>query len=155
MAEGNESSKKGKVAQGFPVSTSRKKPKFYRRGWHKLIKLGSKSKSKRKWRKADGIHNKIRLGVKGQDKRPKIGWGAENKTKNFVKGMSAVRVENVRDLENVGKDRGIIIANVGKKKKMEIMKKAEEKKILVLNRYKKNQGPLSSQKNVEAGENKK
>ena len=42
-------------------SMNRKKPKFFRRDWHKKIKLGSTVKKNRKWRGAKGRQNKIRL----------------------------------------------------------------------------------------------
>lgn len=116
--------------------TDRKKPNFLRKDWHKVIKLGRTVKKNRKWKAAKGRQNKIRLGVKGHSARPKIGWSATAETRGFVKGIEAVRIENVKGLENVKKGQGIIIASVGKKKKDEIVKKANEMKIKILNKYK-------------------
>ncbi len=114
----------------------RSKPKFLRNDWHKKIKLGSTVKRNRKWRGAKGRHNKLRLNRKGHTQRPKVGWGSSNEIKNKVEGLEVIRVENLKDLENVGKGVGIMIGRIGKKKREEIIVKAKEKKIKILNRYK-------------------
>tara|TARA_Y100000310_G_scaffold265631_1_gene276762 strand:- start:4207 stop:4632 length:426 start_codon:yes stop_codon:yes gene_type:complete len=123
----------------------RKKPNFLRKDWHKKIKLGSTVKRNRKWRAAKGRHNKIRLGKKGQSQRPKIGWGANSKNKNKIEGLTVVRIENLKDLEKITKDEGIIISKVGLKKRKEIISKANEKKIKILNKYKVLPKDLSSE----------
>ena len=115
----------------------RNKPKFLRNDWHKKIRLGRTVKKNRKWRGAKGRHNKLRLNRKGHSQRPKIGWGAENKTKGFVDGIEVVRVENLRVLESLKKGIGIIVGAVGKKKRNLIISKANEMKIKVLNKYRK------------------
>lgn len=129
--------------------SSRKKPSFLRNDWHKKIKLGSTVKKNRKWKGAKGLHNKLRLGRKGHSARPKVGWGQENSTKNQVSGLEVVRVENVRDLSNVGKGQGALIANVGKKKRTEILAKASDLKIQILNKYKDSDTPLGVPRNTE------
>jgi len=133
-------------------TNTRKKPKFYRRDWHKKIKLGSTVKKNRKWRGAKGRQNKIRLGRKGQAQRPKIGWSNDISKKGLVNGIEAVRIENLKDMENLPKGVGIIIGRIGKKKREEIIKKAGEKKIIILNKYRKAVSP--KMKDVEKIENK-
>ena len=118
-------------------TTARKKPGFLRKDWHKHIKLGKTVKKARKWRAAKGRQNKIRLGVKGHQARPKVGWCADARTKGFVGGVEAVRVENMKELEAMEKGQGVIIGAVGKKKKTELIAKANEMKITILNKYKK------------------
>ena len=118
-------------------STKRKKPKFLRTDWHKKIRLGRGVKKNQKWHGAKGRQNKLRLNRKGRMQRPKIGWGADVKTKGLVGGIAAIRVENVAELLKVEKGNGIIIAKVGAKKRAEIIAKASEMKIKVLNKYKK------------------
>ncbi|MFH1521608.1 MAG: eL32 family ribosomal protein, partial [archaeon] len=113
-----------------------KKPKFLRTDWHKKIKLGRGVKKNQKWRGAKGRQNKLRLNRKGRGQRPKIGWGASSDVKNFVCDMEAVRVENIKELLEVGKGIGVIVAKVGAKKRAEIIAKANEMKIKILNRYK-------------------
>ena len=117
-------------------TVARKKPKFLRTDWHKKIRLGRGLKKKQKWHGAKGRQNKLRLGRKGRMQRPKVGWGAPKGIRDLILGISAVRVENVKDLESVKKDVGIVIGKVGKKKRDEIVKKANEMKIKILNRYK-------------------
>jgi len=137
------------------MAVIRKKPNFLRKDWHKKIKLGSTVKKIRRWRAAKGRHNKVRLGVKGHLARPKIGWSTNSKTKDFIGGIEAVRIENMKELEAVkalnghdsSKDystehsgepnvRGVIIGAVGKKKRTELIAKANEMKIKILNKYK-------------------
>jgi len=115
--------------------TARKKPKFLRTDWHKKIRLGRGVKKNQKWHGAKGRQNKLRLNRKGRMQRPKVGWGAEGDVKGFIKGMEAVRVENVAEVEAVKKGQGIIIAKVGAKKRIAMIAKAEEMKITILNRY--------------------
>lgn len=132
------------MAETKKPTTARKKPKFLRTDWHKKIRLGRGVKKNLKWHGAKGRHNKLRLNRKGRMQRPKVGWGAENEVKGFVKGMEAVRVENVKEVETVhasqvpfsrAKSVGIIIGKVGKKKRLDMIKKANEMKIVILNRY--------------------
>ncbi|MFA5061467.1 MAG: eL32 family ribosomal protein [Candidatus Pacearchaeota archaeon] len=110
----------------------RRKPKFLRKDWHKMIKLGSKSKSKRKWRASKGRQGKIRLERRGHQSKPKIGWGSK-KNRQVI-----IRVENIQGIENIKlkEVKGITIGNVGLKKRKEIIAKANEKKIKILNKYK-------------------
>ena len=125
------------MAEEKASETKRDKPKFFRRDWHKKIKLGSTVKKNRKWRAAKGRHNKIRLNRKGQAQRPKVGWSAAKETKDNIQGLVPIRVENLKDIESVKKGQGIIVANVGKKKKETLISKANEIKLTILNRYKK------------------
>ena len=119
------------------ITTARKKPKFLRTDWHKKIKLGRGVKKNQKWHSAIGRQNKFRLNRKGRGVRPRVGWGADADVKNFVGGMEAVRVENVKEMEAVKKGSGVIIGSVGLKKRKEIIAKANEMKVVILNRYKK------------------
>jgi len=125
------------MAEEKKTTTARKKPGFLRKDWHKHIKLGKTVKKARKWRAAKGRQNKIRLGVKGHQARPKIGWCADARTKGFIGGIEAVRVENMKEMEAVRKGQGVIIGAVGKKKKTELIAKAKEMKITILNKYRK------------------
>lgn len=123
------------MAEEKKPTTARKKPKFLRTDWHKKIRLGRGVKKNQKWHGAKGRQNKLRLNRKGRMQRPKVGWGATVEVKGFVGGMETVRVENVAEIEAVGKGQGIIIAKVGAKKRIDMIAKAEEMKITVLNRY--------------------
>jgi large subunit ribosomal protein L32e len=117
----------------------RKKPHFLRPGWHKMLRVGKKSKKKASWRKAKGGDSKIRMKERGYQARPTIGWGSDKQIRNKINGFDFVRVENIKQLEDMEKGKAILIASVGKKKKEEIKKKAEDKGIKILNRYRKNE----------------
>jgi len=124
------------MAEEKATPTKRRKPLFLRRDWYKKIKFGKGVKKNQKWRAAKGRHNKTRLGRKGYGARPKIGYGAENETKDKVENLEVIRVENVAQLKDIKAKQGIIIAHVGKKKKEEIIKQATEMKLTILNKYK-------------------
>jgi len=117
---------------------NRKKPKFRRKDWNKKLKLGKKAKKKRKYRAPRGIDNKIRLKEKAYAQMPSIGWGSDKKTRGKIKGVEVKRIENIKQLNDVKKGQGIIIAKLGKRKKQEIIKKAKGMKIIILNKYKQN-----------------
>ena len=116
----------------------RKKPKFRRQEWYKKKKLG-RSKNKTPWRASVGIQSKIRLGRAGHSGKPKIGWGNNKKDKNKINGKEFVRIENMKELENL-KDmkKAVLIAHVGRKKKNMLINKAKEMKLEILNPVKEN-----------------
>ncbi len=120
----------------------RNKPKFLRTDWHKKIRLGKGVKKNQKWHGAKGRQNKFRLGRKGRAQRPKVGWGATNDTKGFISGVETVRVENLKELENIKKGSGIIVGRVGARKRITILEKAKEMGISVMNRYKKKEAQV-------------
>ena len=124
------------MAEEKKTTTKRNKPKFLRTDWHKKIRLGRGVKKNQKWHGAKGRQNKLRLGRKGRMQRPKIGWGASSKTKGFIGGVEAIRVENIAELLKVKTGFGVIIGKVGAKKRAEIIAKANEMKVQILNRYK-------------------
>ncbi len=116
--------------------SKRKKPNFKRQDWNKKVKLGKSQKKKRIWRTPVGIHSQIRLGKKGYSKKPAIGWGTDNTLKGKINNLEPVRVDNIKQLENIKKTQGIIIKNIGKRKKQEIIESANKMKITILNKYK-------------------
>ena len=131
------------VEEKKKTTIARKKPKFLRTDWHKKIRLGRGVKKNQKWRGAKGRQNKFRLGRKGRGQRPKVGWGAENDTKGFVGGVETVRVENLRELEAVKKNQGVIVGRVGARKRISILEKAKEMGLRILNRYKEKNDAVS------------
>lgn len=122
------------------TATKRKKPKFFRQDWSKKIKFGKTIKKLRKWRAAKGGDSKVRLRERGHAARPAIGWGSDKAIRDKIQGLKPIRVENLKQLEGIKKDQGIIIGKIGKKKRKEIMDKANQMKIKILNKYKKKSG---------------
>ncbi|MGK0232084.1 MAG: ribosomal protein L32E [Patescibacteria group bacterium] len=119
-----------------PTPVKRKKYRFLRRDWYKKIKFGMGSRKNQKWRAAKGRQNKTRLGRRGYQARPKIGYGADSRIKSTINGMQFTMVEKMSDLESVESGKGILIASIGLKKRKEIIAKANEMKLQVLNKYK-------------------
>lgn len=114
----------------------RKVPKFYRRDWDKVLRLGQKRKKKRVWRRSKGIHSKIRLGVKGKPKAPTVGYGEAKELYGLVKGITPVLVINIEKLKDIGKNEGVIVSGkIGKKKRNLILEEAKKRNLKILNRY--------------------
>ena len=125
------------------------KPRFLRREWHKKIRLGRGRKNKQVWRGVKGRHNKIRLHHKGYARRPRVGWGMNKMERGKIQGLEAIRIENIKQLLNVSKNQGIIIAHVGARKRKEIIGKANEMKIKILNKYAKDFASSDKKSNSE------
>ena len=105
----------------------RKKPEFLRHDWN--------VKGFDSWRKPRGLHNKLRLRLKGHGKVPKIGYGNPADARFTIEGKYPVLVNNEKDLLGIDKEKelAIIASNVGKKKKLKLLEKAKELGIKVLN----------------------
>ena len=105
----------------------RKKPEFLRRDWN--------VKGFDSWRKPRGLHNKLRLRLKGHGKVPRVGYGNPADVRFTIEGKYPVLVNNEKDLLNIDKEKqlAIIASNVGKKKKLKLLEKANELGVKVLN----------------------
>lgn len=106
-----------------------RKPKFVRQDIHKKKKL------KKNWRVPRGLQSKVRLHKKGYRRSVTPGYGSPRSVKGLHgDGVEAVTVFNVSDMQNISKEKGMIIgASVGQRKRVEILRKALESKIKVLN----------------------
>lgn len=107
--------------------------KFIRRDYKRFFKLGKNRKNKQVWRRARGIHNKIRKNRFGYPSAPTIGYGTPRSEFGLVGGLKPVLVHNPSELSRVGKGSIVILARVGAKKKLELIKQAEEMKIKIFN----------------------
>jgi large subunit ribosomal protein L32e len=105
--------------------------KFLRRDWFRFSKF--KKKKAQKWRRPTGRDNKMREKRKGYPAVVSIGYKNAERKKQVV-------INNLSDLEKVGKKDLIILGKVGKKKKIEILGKAKEKGIQFSNLKIKNKG---------------
>ena len=117
--------------------SSRDKPKFWRKDWHRMSRIGRTRKKLRKWRYSYGGDCKVKLKERGYAQRPTIGWGGKKEEKGKVQGLKCIRIENMKQIEKLEKNVGVIIGKVGQKKREELMKKLQEKGIKILNRYSK------------------
>lgn len=104
----------------------REKPDYFRPYWWKKLSLKRKKDS---WRKPHGIHNKIRKRLKGKPAMVETGYGSPKEVKGLLpNGKKPVLIHNVKELENVNKEKevAIIASTVGKRKRLEIIKRAQE-----------------------------
>ena len=115
------------------IQRKAKKPNFQRTKFRAYVKLGKGQKSKRKYRKAKGIHNKIRAKWKGRPKRVEIGYKNQKNLRGLIEGKMPINVISMGDLRTIKEGDLVIIGKIGRKKKLEIIKKVEEKKAEVLN----------------------
>jgi large subunit ribosomal protein L32e len=109
---------------------TKKKPKF-KRWLSQTYKRVDES-----WRRARGIHSKVRIREQSKFKMPSVGYGAPKELKFLhPSGFREILVKNVNDLSKVNQQKEAVKIShtVGKKKRQEILKKAEELKIKVLN----------------------
>ncbi len=108
--------------------------KFFRTDLKRFLKLGSRRKKIRNWRRPRGLDNKVRLSMLGHPSVPKIGFRKSKAESGKIKGLIPKLVFNVKDLENLDKKNMIaVISKVGAKKKLEMIKKAEELNIKIFN----------------------
>lgn len=107
--------------------------RFLRTDTRRFLKFGKRKKSWRTWRKAKGIHSKIRRRRAGYPARPSIGYATPRKEAGLIKGLKPLLVHNLEELKQADKKTIIILARVGAKKKLAILKKAQELKIPVSN----------------------
>ena len=126
MAEENQKSKTQKIVK-------KRKPNFQRTKYRAYVKLGAGQKSKRRYKKATGRHNKIREKRKGRPRRVEIGYKNDNRIRNLINGKVSVVVNNLQDLANVKENQLVIIGKIGDKKKLEFIKEIEKRKLEVIN----------------------
>lgn len=107
--------------------------KFRRTDYGRFSKLGKNRKKLQKWRAAKGRDNKIREKRKNYPISPNIGYKRSKKESGRINGKLPVRVMNLKELENVGKENIAIIGRIGARKRIELLKRADEMKISVLN----------------------
>jgi ribosomal protein L32E len=106
---------------------------FQRTKHYAYAKLGSKQKSKRRYKRSDGRHNKTRQKWKSRPPRVEVGYKNQVNTRNIINGKLPVVIYNLADLRKVGKDNIAIIGKIGGKSKLEIAREIISKKIETLN----------------------
>lgn len=108
--------------------------KFIRADGMRWARLGKGRKKLQRWRKAEGMHSKIRRRRKGYPTKPLVGFAAPRKEVGKINGLYPVLVHNVPEISALNKSEQIaIIARVGAKKKLDMIKKADELGIKIVN----------------------
>ncbi len=106
-----------------------KKPRFERG------QSGIMPQLKGTWRRPRGIHNKMRLGLRGKRVGPAVGYRSPNDVRGLERdGTKTILVENLSHLQSVKTGETILLsASLGLRKKVDFVKKALEKKLNILN----------------------
>lgn len=106
----------------------KEKPSFIRYKSKNIKKL---SKS---WRRPRGMHNKVRLRIKGHIKAPSIGYGNKSQLKGLYKGQVKYKlVTSLNDLKNLDAKAIIISNKIGLKKKIQLLNEIKKLDIKILN----------------------
>tara|TARA_Y100000310_G_scaffold275670_1_gene292320 strand:+ start:334 stop:990 length:657 start_codon:yes stop_codon:yes gene_type:complete len=106
-----------------------RKPNFVRGDANK-----EKCKTRLKWKKPRGLHNKRRLRKKGHQKNPSVGFKSPKKVRNLTReGLILFHINNLKDLKSLNKETHdpIISSKVGLNKKLKILEKCLEKGIQI------------------------
>lgn len=106
-----------------------KKPTFLRQDAHRLH-------LPKKWTRPRGIHNKMRLKIKGHRIRPSTGFGSPRKIKNTLRsGLLPLIIKNKAALDtiNTKTQTAMLSSTLGKKKRLEILEYSLSKNIIIYN----------------------
>jgi large subunit ribosomal protein L32e len=106
---------------------------FQRTKFRAYVKLGSRQKSMRRYKKATGRHNKTRQKWKSRPPMVEIGYKNKVETRGLINGKTPILIHNLQDLNGVQKNNVIIIGKIGTKSKIELAKEIEKRKLEVLN----------------------
>ena len=106
---------------------------FQRTKYYTYVKLGLGQKSKRKYKRASGRHNKTRQKWRSRPPMVEIGYKNEVKTSGLVNNKKPVWVYNLEDIKKVGKENIIILGKIGEKKKIQIAQEISKKGLEVSN----------------------
>lgn len=102
---------------------------FLRRVWSRHSKLGKGRKKKQVWRRPTGRHNKMRWERRGYPAVVKIGYRNEKSQRDKINEKTIIKINNLSDLEKVGKNDLILLGRMGKKKKLEVMNEISKRKL--------------------------
>ena len=103
-----------------------KKPRFVRKDWRELSKLGKGRKKKQMWRKPKGRHNKLRAKKRSVGKMPGVGYRSPKSVRGTFQGLIPVLITNENQLNNINPSSISVMASVGLKKKIQIATKAKQ-----------------------------
>ena len=109
---------------------NKSRPEFKRQNWFRYKRLGTS------WRRARGIHSKLRRGFKYRPTKVKIGFRGPKSVRGLhPSGFEEVLIQNINDLESldVKKHAARIASGVGSRKREMIIEKANEMGLRILN----------------------
>ena len=71
-----------------------RKPRFVRKDWRELSKLGRGRKKKQRWRKPKGRHNKLRAKKRSVGKMPGVGYRSPKSIRGTFQGLTPIWIIN-------------------------------------------------------------
>jgi len=108
-------------------------PKFQRTKYRAYVKLGSRQKSKLKYKRAKGRHNKTRQKWRGRPAMVEVGYKNKCETRGLINNKMPILINNLKDLERVNKDNIVVLGKIGMKLKIELVKEIQRKNLEVFN----------------------
>jgi len=108
-----------------------RKPNFVRGDSNK-----EKSKTRLKWKKPRGLHNKRRLRKKGHQKNPSVGFRSPKQVRSLDrKGLIPYLLRNIKELDKLDKETNSLVlsSGIGLKKRIMILEECLKKDIQVSN----------------------
>ncbi len=140
MNENNEEREKEKITPELDDERRRllnvRKKQKAKKPWFRQTDSHKKKKLEDKWRRPRGLHNKMRIGIKGKPAVVKAGYGSPACVRGLhPSGFEEVLVSNINQLEHINaKTQAVRIAgNVGYRKRELIENRANELGLRVLN----------------------
>lgn len=106
---------------------------FQRTKYYSFVKLGLRQKSKRKYRRATGRHNKIRQKWRSKPPMVEIGYKNKSNERGLINGKAPIQVYNLNDLAKVTKENIVILGKIGTKLRIEIANEAQKRNIEIYN----------------------
>lgn len=107
--------------------------KFQRTKYRAYVRLGSGQKSKQKYRRPTGRHNKTRQKWKSRPPMVEIGYKNKSEIRGLINNKKPLVIRNLNDLEKVTKENIIIIAKIGLKNKISLAKEIQKRNLEVYN----------------------
>ncbi|MEK6885629.1 MAG: eL32 family ribosomal protein [Nanoarchaeota archaeon] len=107
---------------------------FHRTKYWAYVKLGSRQKSMRRYKRPTGRHNKSRQKWRSRPPMVEIGYKNKCQTAGMINEKTPVMVNNLNELRKLNAKQNIaIFAKIGKKNKMQMAKEAQAKNIEIYN----------------------
>jgi large subunit ribosomal protein L32e len=108
-------------------------PKFQRTKYRAYVKLGSGQKSKLKYKRAKGRHNKTRQKWRGRPPMVEVGYKNKCETRGLIQNKKPMLITNLTELAKATKENIIIVGKIGMKAKIEIAKEIQKKNLETAN----------------------
>ena len=107
---------------------------FHRTKYWAYVKLGSRQKSMRRYKRPTGRHNKSRQKWRSRPPMVEIGYKNKCQTAGMINEKMPIIVNNIQELKRLNPKQNIaIFAKIGKKNKIEMAREAQAKNIEIYN----------------------